>query len=239
MSSQLPEVARGFLPWLEPESLHYHQGVVQVRALWGTMMQRAGGAEVSGWSAYALNPEGNILEADLAPGEGNFYKVAFFAGEEGLYQLVLENNAGIYLIPPGEGPEGQAGNKAVRYFQRARLPVPVGHHVHGSAGNACTMGLDIVCREYREYHPGDSAKIMVYFNGRPLPGVEVRSSYHLYTGGEYPWRGKTGEDGSLVFEFSAKGHWLFTCNHTTPGGEKDGGFDRTVHTASFVVAGVR
>lgn len=230
MESISPDVVRGFSVWLEPESLHYHTGIVQVRALWGRMMQREGFAEPGGWTCYALDPSGVLMEADVAPGEGNFHKVAFFADREGLYNLAVENDAGIFSMLPGENS---------RYFQRARIPVPVGHHVHGRLNNLVDYGLDVFCDQFRDYRPGDSVTLRVYYNGRPLPGAELKATCHLYNGTGYPWRGNTGEDGGAAFTFSGKGHWMFTCTYNESNHNKEAEYIKTVYTSTFVVAGVR
>lgn len=246
MEGVSPDAARGFSIWIEPESLHYHaRGVVRARALWGRMMRRDGRAALEGWRAYALDPRGEELEADIARGDENCHQVAFFAGGEGLYSLVLENEAGIYCrLPGGEWapriPDRPPGvEECVRFFQRARVPIPVGHHVRGRQEFVSPAGLDVFSEEFREYHPGEGAVIRVYYAGRPLAGAEVKATYHFYTGTGYPWRGVTGEDGGVPFTFTEKGHWMFTC--TLDDGEAGGNglFDRTLHTASLVLAGVR
>lgn len=235
MDNGSPEVTRGFSVWLEPESLHYHAGgVVRVRALWGRMMQREGQADTRGWTCLGLDPGGALLDADIALGEGNYHNAAFFAGGEGLYNLVLENDAGVYPAAGGqvEGSPGEA--VGTRYIQRARIPVPVGHHVHGPLEIEARQGLEVFCGEFREFSPGDCVVIRTFFDGKPLEDAEIKATYHLYTGEEYPWSGRTGENGEVSFTFSAKGHWMFTCTHTEAGG---GG--KTVHTSTFVMAGVR
>lgn len=245
MEDVFPGVVKGFSAWLEPESLHYHAGIVRVRALWGYMMQREGTADTGGWDCYALGPAGTVLEADIAPNEGNYHNVAFFAGGEGLYNLVLENDAGIYCRLPGGGWSGEDPGQApgalecARFFQRSRLPVPVGHHVHGPLDSVSAGGLDVFSREFGEYRPGDGIVIKVYYRGRPLPGADLKATYHLFAGSEYPWQGKTGKDGEVYFTFPEKGHWMFTC--TFAGGEErgEGRYSKTVYTANFVVAGVR
>lgn len=245
MEDVFPGVVKGFSAWLEPESLHYHTGVVRVRALWGYMMQREGTSDIQGWDCYALDPGGAVLEADIAPGEGNYHNVAFFAGGEGLYNLVLENDAGIYCrFPGGEWSRVSAGDnpgglECVRFFQRSRLPVPVGHHVHGPLISTSTGGLDIFSPEFREYRPGDGIQIKVYYRGRPLPGADLKATYHLYTGAGYPWQGKTGEEGEVYFTLPEKGHWMFTCTIEDPGDQEPGRYGKTVYTTNFVIAGVR
>ncbi len=245
MEDAFPGVVKGFSAWLEPESLHYHAGIVRVRALWGYMMQREGTPDIGGWDCYALDPAGTILEADIAQGEGNHHNVAFFAGGEGLYNLVLENSAGIYCRLPGGGwSRGDAGEnpgalECSRFIQRSRLPVPVGHHVHGPLGGVCPGGLDVFSREFREYRPGDGIVINVYYRGRPLAGADLKATCHLFTGSGYPWQGKTGEDGEVYFTFPEKGHWMFTCTFEDRDDGVPGRFSKTVHTANFVVSGVR
>lgn len=245
MDNGTPGVSRGYAVWLEPESLHYHTGIVQARILWGRMMRREVIADTGGWDCYALDPEGEVLEADIAPGEGTFHKAAFFARREGLYSLVLDNDAGVYSLlpgevqacrPPGVKPEGDV--EGVWYYQRARLTVPVGHHLHGRLESPGAAGLDVFCSEFREYRPGDSIVISVFYNGRPLAGAEIKATYHLYTGIEYTWRGITGKDGAAPFTFSDKGHWMFTCTHTGCA-DSGAGYSKTVYTSTFVVAGVR
>lgn len=245
MEHSLPGVARGFTVWLEPESLHYHAGIVQVRALWGRMMQREGSADIWGWTCYALDPSGALLDADVAPGEGNFHKVAFFSQREGLYSLVVENHAGVYsMLSGGVWEKGSLSShagaqEAVRYLQRARISVPVGHHVHGPLSSLAAGGLDVFCGEFKEYRLGDSIAVRVFYDGRPLPGAELNATYHLYTGTGYPWRGNAGENGEITFTFPEKGHWMFTCSYTDNRQNEEGEYNRTVHTSTFVVAGVR
>lgn len=245
MENSLPEVARGFTVWIEPESLHYHTGIVQARALWGRMMQREGSADTRGWTCYALDPSGALLDADVAPGEGNFHKVAFFAQREGLYNLVVENHAGVYSMLPGgvweKGPlySHSGAPEAVRYLQRARISIPVGHHVHGPLSNLAAGGLDVFCDEFREYRLGDSIAVRVFYNGRPLPGAELKATYHLYAGSARPRQGNAGADGGITFTFPEKGHWMFTCSYTDNNQNEEGDYTKTVHTSTFVVAGVR
>ncbi|MFZ5646800.1 MAG: ATP-binding cassette domain-containing protein [Bacillota bacterium] len=218
--------AEGYTIWLEPEHLHYHSGIVQARAIWGPIMKREEGAVANGWQAYALAPDGSVLDADIAGTGEDFYKVAFFAGKEGIYDLVLENEAGIY--------------SGVRHIQRARLPVPVGHHVHGPVKNLGNEGLDLFCEEYNsEYRLGDTISIMVMYNGKPLPGAQLAATYHLYDGEQFPWRGTAGGDGRVLFTFSGKGHWLFACTHADETLKREGQYHQTVFTSTFVVAGVR
>ncbi|MFZ5643156.1 MAG: ATP-binding cassette domain-containing protein [Bacillota bacterium] len=215
MESKVSEINSGYNAWLEPEHLHYHSGVVQARALWGRMMKRESWDDIRGWISYAVDPSGALLDADIAPGEDNFYKVAFYTGDEGLYNLVMESD--------GRFDGG-------RLLQRARIPVPVGHHIHGNLVNTCKEGLDVYCEEYREYGPGQEIILTVMLNGRPLPGSIIKATYHFHEGDGYPWTGETGEDGRVKFTFPEKGHWLFTCTHSDSSG---------LYTSSFVIAGVR
>ncbi|MCL6612278.1 MAG: DUF4198 domain-containing protein [Peptococcaceae bacterium] len=246
MEDVSPEVVKGYSVWLEPESLHYHAGgVVQARVLWGYMMQRKGTADTGGWNCYALDPGGSLLEADVSRGEGGCHKAAFFAGGEGLYNLVLENEAGVFCrLPGGEWVRGgldrnPGAAECARFFQRARIPVPVGHHIHGRLDNLSAAGLDVFSREFREYRLGDSIVIKVCYMGRPLPGACVKATHHLFAGGGYPWSGKTGKEGEISFTLAEKGHWMFTCTLSDEEDRGENRYHKTVHTASFVVAGVR
>lgn len=224
MTNNTQDTAGGYSLWLEPEHLHYHSGIVQARAILGPPMRKEGGADIKGWNAYALAPGGSVMDADIAAGE-DYQKVAFFAGSEGLYDLVLENQAGVY--------------SGGRLLQRARLPVPVGHHIHGPLKNLGSGGLDLFCEEYREYRAGESISIVVMYNGKPLPGAKLAATYHLYEGGRMPWQGTAGGDGRVSFTFTGKGHWLFTCTHADESLKLEGQYDRSVFTSTFVVAGVR
>jgi cobalt/nickel transport system ATP-binding protein len=203
------------LIWLEPDHLHYHQGVVQVKALWGKMMRREGGADVSDWTGHAVDPGGNVLDADIGPGGDDFHRMAFFAAEEGLYGLVLESGA----VTGGE-----------RHLRRARMPVPVGHDVQGSPGGAGPAGLDLYCEKYLDYGLGKTVTLKVTLDGRPLPGAVVKATYHFFEGDDYPWTGETGQDGRVACTFFEKGHWLFTCTHSDAG---------AVYTACYTIPGVR
>lgn len=243
---ELPGVTRGYSIWLEPEQLHYHPGgVAQARALWGPMMRREGGADIRGWLGYAVDPSGKVLEADIVRSGDDLHKLAFFVGDEGLYQLVLENEAGVYSSMPGDrwekGSQSQhpGAEGAVRYIQRARLPVPVGHHIHGKLNSLNSEGLDIFCEEYRDYGLGDSITLRVIYNGRPLPGASVAATYHFYTGDGYPWQGQAGDDGVISFKFFEKGHWMFTVTYADGSLSQQGENSKTILTSTFVVAGIR
>lgn len=203
------------LIWLEPEHLHYHQGVVQARALWGKMMRREGVTGISGWTGYASDPAGNLLDADIGPGGDDYRQIAFFAAAEGLYGLVLESRS---------AAEGK------RVLHRARMPVPVGHDVQGNPEGAGSAGLDLYCEEFKNYGPGMTVTLRVALDGKPLPGAVVKGTYHIFEGEDYPWAGETGKDGKVTCTFSARGHWLFTCTY----------FDAaSIYHSSFTLPGVR
>ncbi|MFZ5596681.1 MAG: DUF4198 domain-containing protein [Bacillota bacterium] len=219
------------LVWLEPESLHYHTGdVAHIKALQGKMMRREAGADFSGWVGYAVDPAGDVLDADIVPGGADYHRVAFFTGGEGLYSLVLENG-----FPDNAGQSGEAGSGSGsaggnRPVQRARLSVPVGHDIQASSGNLCKEGLDVYCEEFKQYSPGDIITIRVMYNGRPLSGASLAATHHLHEGDGYLWQGETGSEGAVSLKLTDKGHWLFVCRHTGAG---------IVHTSTFVVPGVR
>lgn len=212
------------LIWLEPDHLHYHPGVVQAKALWGRMMRRESGADSRTWTGYAVEPSGNILDADIGPGGDDYNRIAFFANSEGIYKLVLESGT----VADGE-----------RLLRKAVLPVPVGHDVQGSPGEAGPEGLEVYCEEYRDYGLGKAVTIRVALDGRPLPGALVKATYHFFEGKDYPWQGETGGDGRVSFTFFEKGHWLFTCTYSDPALRKPGEYERTVYTSSVTVPGVR
>ncbi|MHB8157961.1 MAG: ATP-binding cassette domain-containing protein [Desulfocucumaceae bacterium] len=214
MANTLSDVSGTYPIWLEPEHLHYHPGVAQARVLWGLMMRREPGADMREWVSYAVDPSGSVLDADLAEGGEDYSKVAFFAGDDGLYNLVVESKS---------SAEGQ------NCVRRARLSVPVGHQVYGRPESVFREGLDIFCEEYRDYSPGQTVAIRVMFDGKPLSGAVVKATYHFYGANDYPWQGETGEDGTVALTFDQKGHWMFVCQYT----------DKAIHTSTFVLAGVR
>lgn len=112
------------------------------------------------------------------------------------------------------------------------------HHEHGH-GVALAGGLDIVPAEVREFHPGDTLGLQVFYRGLPLAGATVRATCHLFEGGDYPWAGLTGPDGKVAFTFEQKGHWMFIVNHTDVSGAAAGEYDTLELTATLVVPGVR
>jgi len=215
-SSIFLDIEKGYAVWLEPTHLHFHTGgKVEIKALWGNKMQKDGAGNPENWRASVTGPAGEKIEAEITYGEGLHAQVNFQAGEEGLYHVVVEN-------PAGE-------HNGVDYTQWAILLVPVGHHVHGP-GVSTEKGLEIVPGEFREFHPGDTVSLQVLYNGKPLPGVEVKATSHLYEGADYPCRKNADHEGRLDFAFDSKGHWMFLVNYEGETGH---------YTSTFVVPGVK
>ncbi|KJS16388.1 MAG: hypothetical protein VR69_09415 [Peptococcaceae bacterium BRH_c4b] len=246
MTVSVPDVARGYAVWLEPAHLHFHSGgKAEVRAYWGSMMQRDGQGQSENWRAYVIDPAGTEIPASIEIGEVLFHTVAFQANAEGLYTVVLENNAGIYCtLPDGSwvrdgGPVLPQGARCSRYVQWARVAAPVGHHVHGTPPGTISGGLDIIPGSHHDFAPGDRLGLRVYFRGKPLPGAVLKGTSHLFNGSEYPLTGVAGQEGEAEFTFSAKGHWMFTVTYTDDKDAKEGLYHSTVHTTTLVVPGVR
>ncbi|OAT85758.1 DUF4198 domain-containing protein [Desulfotomaculum copahuensis] len=136
------DIVRGHEVWLEPTHLHFHTGgEIEVKALWGHMMRRDGMGRAEHWRCYALAPDGVRHELEPLPGEGLYHMLYLPAGAEGLYTVVVENDAGVFCTLPGgtvkEGSrrEHPQALKCARYYQWARVTVPVGHDVHGHGVN--------------------------------------------------------------------------------------------------------
>lgn len=247
MNSQqeIPDIVKGHELWLEPTHLHFHSNAeVEIRALWGHMMQRDGMGRPENWKAYVIGPDGAQRELTPEYGEGLFHVFYFPAGAEGLYTVVVENDAGIYNIladgrweqgPKRDYPEAQNSSY---YYQWAKLTVPVGHHVHG-AGTALGKGLDIVPEEFKEYRLGDRVNIKVNYDGQPLADTEVKATYHLYDGKEYPIILKTDGSGEVSFNFNQKGHWMFYVSHRDDSRRKEGEYDGMQLASTLVIPGVR
>jgi uncharacterized GH25 family protein len=248
MTAALPDVARGCAVWLEPAHLHFHSGgIAEIKAHWGIMMKQEGRGRPENWNVFVISPAGAEISADININGGGelFYPVAFRAEEEGLYTVVLENNAGIYCrLPDGSWVQGgesvpPEGARCFRYVQWARVAAPVGHHVHGSPPVAVAGGLDIIPGSHQDFKPGESIVLRVCFRGKPLPGVVLRGVSHLSEGTEGLLSGVTGRDGEALFTFSDKGHWMFTVTHKDDDEAKDGMYHCTVYTTTLVVPGVR
>jgi len=217
--SDFAEIESGYTVWLEPSHLHFNSGgQVEIKALWGNKMQKDGTGNPQNWQAVVIPPAGEEFKGEVSYGEGLYQSVSFPAGEEGLYYVLVENNAGT--------------NKGTSYIQRAGLLVPVGHHVHGH-GVATGRGLEIVPSELKEFHPGDNISLQVLFNGQTLPNIDVKITYHLYEGDDYPYSATTGDSGNLSLTFKEKGHWMFLAQY------KDQNDLLEYHVSTFVVPGVR
>jgi len=291
------EILRGHEVWLEPVHLHFHSGgQIEVKAFWGHMMRKDGTGRAEHWRAYALAPDGSRLDGELLPGEGLYHLIYLPAGEEGLYTVVVENDAGVFsTLPDGTVREGSRRDypqavKSVRCYQWARVSVPVGHHIHGHGvslgeghhrhehrhdrtdcchavggrledaghhetghvhagdagrahghghGVAPAGGLDVVPAEIREFHPGDTLELRVFYRGRPLGGAPIKATYHLFEGADYPWTGSTDAEGRVAFTFQGKGHWMFIATHTDQTLAVPGEYDAVELTATLVIPGVR
>lgn len=246
MNENIPDIVRGHEVWLEPTHLHFHTGgEAHFKALWGHMMQRDGMGDAANWSAWVSKEQGGEEKAYIGPGDGLFYTVSFPVQEEGIYTLVLKNDAGIFsTLKDGswvkgslkEYPEAQV---SYRYLQWARTSASVGHHQHGKGMPAVPGGLDIVPGEIRDYSTGQTADFKVYYQGKPLAGATVQATYHLYDGSSYPWSGKTGGDGEFSFTFEQKGHYMFIATHLDTSSNEPGQHQGLKLTATLVVTGVR
>lgn len=216
------ELKQGYAVWLEPTHLHFHTGgQVEIKALWGNRMQKDGTGNPENWHVSVTDPVGNNLNAEVSYGEGLCAGVYFQAGEEGLYHVLLVNKVGMC--------------QGDYYDQWASLLVPVGHHIHGS-GVVTGQGLEIVPEQFKEFHPGDTIPLQILFDGKPVPGGEVKATYHLFEGAEYPHCKTSDVEGKIVFTFDNKGHWMFIVNYK----EKEGTDDCVKnYTSTFVVPGVR
>lgn len=217
------EIERGYAVWLEPTHLHFHPGNrIEIKALWGNKMQKDGIGNPENWKAFVTDPSGKKLDAEITYGEGLYAGVYFEAEEEGLYHVMVENDAGVY--------------QENYYSQWAGLLVPVGHHIHGR-GIVTGHGLEIVAAEFKEFCLGDTVTLQVLFNRKLLPGIEVKATYHLYEGPGYPYSETTGDEGRLNFTFDNKGHWMFLVNYkeNVTGQE----YKTRYYTSTFVVPGVR
>lgn len=246
MKNEIPDLVRGHEAWLEPAHLHFHSGgEVEIKVLWGHMMQRDGMGRPENWRAVVIDPAGKTSQVDIGYGEGLYHTLNFTAGPEGLYTVALENKAGVYcVLPDGAWVLGDRGNfpqasGCTKYHQWARVAIPVGHHIHGSLETVVNQGLDLYPGEYREYRPGDNIDLQAYYHGRPLAGAEVKAVYHLFTGVDYPLVGKTGPDGHVSFTFNEKGHWMFIVTYRDESEKLDAKYDATVYTTTFVVPGVK
>lgn len=216
------DLERGYSVWLEPTHLHFHTGGrVEVKALWGSRMQKDGTGNPENWEVSVTDPAGNALNAGISYGEGLYAGVYFQAGEEGLYHVVVTNKVGTH--------------QEDYYEQRAGLLVPVGHHIHGS-GVAAGQGLEIVPAQFKEFHPGDTISLQVLMNGKPVHGAEVKATYHLFEGTGYPYSKTTDNEGKVSFTFDNKGHWMFLV--TLEEKPTKDGFIKN-YTSTFVVPGVR
>lgn len=196
--------------WLEPTHLHFHHGDnIVVKVLWGRAMRKDGVADTTSWKGCVMDPAGKHKPAQITPAsDGSYYTLVFGCEDEGMYTAQVESD-----------PSGQ----------RARILVPVGHHVHGQ-GTALNRGLEIVPGNYGEFHPGDTVVLTVLNDGVPLAGAQMQATYHLYEGTGFAHSIAADEFGRVQFIFDALGHWLFQVDSRT---------DNRAVTATLVIPGVR
>ncbi|WP_027363844.1 DUF4198 domain-containing protein [Desulfotruncus alcoholivorax] len=203
--------------WLEPIHLHFHHGdSIEVKLAWGHAMKSMRAGEPKNLKAVVINPSGQESAAKIIRDNENLYfRLVAESGPEGIYTVQAENY-------------GLHSNQE-RNCQWAQMLVPVGHHVHGT-GRAANRGMEIVPGEYHDFHPGDEIELTVMLDGKPVPGVQVQATYHLYEGEGFLHNFSTDEKGKARFTFDARGHWLFqVCKKE----------NNTSNTATLVIPGVR
>lgn len=203
--------------WLEPIHLHFHHGdSIEVKLAWGHAMKSMQAGGPKNLKAVVVDPAGRESAAKIIRENENMY-----------FRLVAESGLeGIYIV---QAENCDMNSEQVRTCQWARLQVPVGHHVHGT-GRVTNRGLEIVPGEYHEFHPGDEIELTVMLHGKPVPGVQVQATHHLYEGEGFLHHTNTDEQGKARFTFDARGHWLFQVSKT----END-----TANIATLVISGVR
>ncbi|MCF8010738.1 MAG: DUF4198 domain-containing protein [Clostridiales bacterium] len=215
------EITQGNIIWLEPTQLHFHPGdSIKTKVLWGSAMQKMVPGNPENLTAHVNGPDGKVINAEILDSDSKIL-VQHKAGRSGLYHLVVENDAGVY--------DGKY------YYQWARLPVPVGHHICDK-GIITGQGLEIVPNEFMQYHPGDTFNLQVLLNGNILPGAEVKITYHLYDEPVYPYSQKTNEKGQVDFTFNAKGHWLFLVNYEEKVDNEE--YNSVCYSCTYVMPGV-
>ncbi|WP_066635050.1 DUF4198 domain-containing protein [Desulfolucanica intricata] len=191
--------------WLEPTHLHFHTGhEAQVKLYRGEQMfpqPPTGGENIS---VKLICPNGSIENLSIADTKNDdYFLITFSPADEGLYTLTARSDGDKY----------------------AKIVVPVGHHLHGT-GKPTGEELEIVSETVQEFRLQDPIVLTVFNRGKPLSGVEIKATYHLYDGGNYPYNLTTNGKGQAEFVFPEKGHWMFMVDN---GGK----------TATLVVPGVR
>lgn len=220
------QLSGGHAIWLEPTHLHFHHGDnVEVKVLWGIAMKKDSMDNSTNWRGEVIDPNGLKIPAKITSGtEYSHHVLTFNGGPEGIYTVQVEGD----LRGQQEDMGASAEHKNGCYYW-ARMLVPLGHHVHGS-GKSLKRGIEIVPEHYSEYHPGDTIELTVLKEGKPLAGVQVLATYHIYDGDNFPYTLTADSQGKIRFSFAAKGHWMFQL-HSNMDGKN--------HIATLVVPGVR
>jgi len=197
--------------WLEPIHLHFHHGdAIEVKLSWGSAMKSAEGAgEPKNVKALIFDPWGQESNAKIVR-DGSSCRLVGESGPEGIYTV-------------------QAEICDMNTCWWAKIHVPVGHHVHGK-GWAANRGMEIVPGEYHDFHPGDEIELSVLLQGKPMPGIRVQATHHLFEGEGFLHNFDTDEQGKARFTFDARGHWLFQVSQSV---------NDAVKIATLVIPGVR
>lgn len=146
-----------------------------------------------------------------------FTACEIFVVERGETRRLGYEEAGNCLeVTLGRGAEGLITAYAVEKMENrqcyAKIIVEIGHHHHGQLTPA-GIPLEIVPAKYSHVHLGDFYQFQVLYDGKPLPGVEVKASYPQAAGKSYPVRATTDGDGRAQVLLTARGNWLFSVTY--------------------------
>ncbi|MGB9825313.1 MAG: DUF4198 domain-containing protein [Desulfofundulus sp.] len=250
MESSL-ELVRDREIWVLPESSHAHEGhETRCRVFYGHAMHPDGLAEMAHLSAWAVAPGGEKISLKVEPGDDKFHVVVFTPTHEGFWPVTVENRVGAIAITRdgfychGTRREYPDAREVVYYHQYAGTWVQVGHFCATCSGGVHPPEvirpghvLELVTAP-GTYRVGDEVILEVLYQGKPLPGTEVKATWSLREEQGWGLSARTDEAGRVRFSLGNPGHWLFGTRYAgeTPVGEE---YDKRVYTATLSIFGVR
>lgn len=207
----------------------------ELSLFYGHNMKQDGSLDPKRITPLVYTPAGSALTPSLTPKEDH-YKIGFSAEGDGYYTAIADMSAVIFSKTDEGyqvGPRYQFKNVtyAGAFHQMAKRVIPIGD-AGEFKGNLVHGILEIVPKEPR-MAVGGEAELRVYYEGQPLPAVEVKAVSQKE--GKDLWTMKTDDEGVARGPITTDGEWMFLVRHVDPTKKVNEEFDETVFVNTLVM----